>query len=254
LVFIPGLSLESSSFAMAMARLHPQFTCIGYELPTGDGDGANLSRYRVSELRDDLFTVLDHLHIERAYVVGYSFGSMIALAALAEQPHRFGRAMLVNGFARRSLAWAEVLLAHFVRYFPWRVAQVPGFHALVRRHNVELYGGRPPEELEHFCTAEGKPLLRTFAPRALLMHRTDLRPLLGRITQPVLLIHGDRDRLVSRAHQDELKRGLPNAARAEIERCGHYPQLTRPEVFTEIVRQFLTPATCAATCDVPGCP
>jgi pimeloyl-ACP methyl ester carboxylesterase len=42
-------------------------------------------------------------------------------------------------------------------------------------------------------------------------------------------------------YQAELQRGLPCATRAEIENCGHYPQLTRPEVFAEIIRQFLTP-------------
>jgi pimeloyl-ACP methyl ester carboxylesterase len=242
LIFIPGLSLESTSFAMPMAQLHEQFTCIGYELPTS-ADAA-LRRYRHQDLRADLFALLDHLHVDRCYLLGFSFGSTIALAALASQPQRFPRAALVAGFARRTLAWAEVLLLHWLRYCPGRIANVPGFRALVRRHNRELYAARSAEEFDCFCAAECDPLLRTFAARALLMHRTDLRPLLGDIRQPVLLVHGRRDPLVGRAHQDELKRGLPNAALAEIEDCGHYPQLTHPEVFTEVIRQFLTPAPC----------
>jgi len=75
-----------------------------------------------------------------------------------------------------------------------------------------------------------------------------MRPLLSRIEQPMLLIHGDCDHLVPQKAQEELKAGLPNAARAEIEHCGHYPQLTHPGAFTEIVRQFLTPAMCPAEC------
>lgn len=239
LIFIPGLSLESTSFAMAMDRLRTQFTCIGYELPTADD--ADLTRYRHRDLRDDLLALVDHLRIERSYLLGFSFGATIALAAMAEAPRRFARALLVGGFARRPLAWAEVLLAHWIRYCPGRIARVPGFAALVRRHNAELYAGRPAGELEHFCAAEGAPLLRTFAARALLMHRTDLRPLLEQIQQPVLLIHGERDPLVGLGLQDELRRGLPNAARAAIENCGHYPQLTHPEVFSAVVREFLTP-------------
>jgi pimeloyl-[acyl-carrier protein] methyl ester esterase len=244
LIFIPGLSLESTSFAMAMARLHTQFTCIGYELPTATD--TDLTRYRHRDLRDDLLALIDHLRIERGYLLGFSFGATIALTTLAAAPRRLPRALLVGGFARRPLAWAEVLLAHWMRYCPGRIAHVPGFSALVRRHNAELYADRPADELDLFCAAECAPLLRTFAARALLMHRTDLRPILGQIHQPVLLVHGERDPLVGRAYQDELKRGLANAALAGIENCGHYPQLTHPELFSAVVREFLTPAMCPA--------
>jgi pimeloyl-ACP methyl ester carboxylesterase len=245
LVFIPGLSLESTSFVMAMSRLRTHFRCVGYELPTGDA--ANLTRYRHQDLRDDLFALLDHLRLERCYLLGFSFGATVALAALADQPRRFPRAVLVGGFARRPLAWTEVMLAHWARYWPGRVAALPFADHAIRRHNIELYATRPPSELDHFCAAELQPLLRTVAARALLMHRTDLRPLLARIAQPTLLIYGDRDTHVGRLYKDELKQALPNAARAEIESCGHYPQRTHPELFTEITRQFLTPE-----CHEPG--
>ena len=247
-VFIPGLSLESTSFVIPMAALQAQFTCIGYELPSGVGDGANLAGYSHANLRDDLVALLDQLRIDRCYLVGFSFGSTIALAAFAHQPRRFPRGILVGGFARRPLAWAEVMLAHFARYLPNCVADVPGFARRVRRHNEPLFASRPPEELADFCAMEGSRPLRTVAKRALLMHRIDMRPLLSRIEQPMLLIHGDCDHLVPQKAQEELKAGLPNAARAEIEHCGHYPQLTHPGAFTEIVRQFLTPAMCPAEC------
>jgi pimeloyl-ACP methyl ester carboxylesterase len=240
LIFIPGLSLESTSFVMAMARLHSQFRCIGYELPTATD--ASLAGYRHADLRDDLLALVDHLQLDRCYLLGFSFGSTIALAALADQPRRFARAVLVGGFARRPLAWAEVMLAHWLRYCPGRLGIVPGLDTLVRRHNAELFASRPAGELEHFCAEEGRPLLRTVASRALLMHRTDLRPLLGQVRQPTLLVYGDRDGHVPRPYQDELKRDLPSAARAEIEDCGHYPQLTQPDVFSAIIHQFLTPS------------
>lgn len=243
-MFVPGLSLESTSFAMTMSRLQPHFRCIGYELPTGDGDGANLSAYRHRDLPDDLLALLDHLQIDRCYLLGFSFGSTIALSALTDQPRRFPRAVLLGGFARRPLAWAEVMLAHWLRYCPGRIANLPLADRVIRSHNTELFAARPAGELDHFCAAELRPLLRTFAARALLMHHRDVRPLLGRIHQPTMLVYGDRDSLVGKACRDELAAGLPGAAHAEIENCGHYPQLTHPEAFVEIVRQFLTPAAC----------
>jgi pimeloyl-ACP methyl ester carboxylesterase len=243
LVFIPGLSLESTSFVMAMSRLHTQFQCVGYELPTGAGDGVSLTRYGHRHLRDDLFALLDHLRLERCYLLGFSFGATVALAALGGQPRRFPRAVLVGGFARRPLVWTEVMVAHWARYWPGRVGALPLADRAIRRHNAEFFATRPPGELDHFCAEELRPRLRTIAARALLMHQTDLRPTLARITQPTLLVYGDGDTHVGRVYRDELKQGLPNAARAEIENCAHYPQLTHPEVFTEITRRFLTPSS-----------
>jgi pimeloyl-ACP methyl ester carboxylesterase len=238
--------LESTPFVMPMARLQSEFRCIGYELPTGADDGATPASYRHRDLRSDLLALLDHLGIDRCYLLGFSFGSTVALAALAEQPRRFPRAVLLGGFARRKLAWTEVLAAHFLRYAPGRIANLPLVEPMIRRHNAELFATRPPAEFDHFCSVECRPILRAWAARALLMHHTDLRPLLPAIAQPTLLVYGDRDPLVPRRYQDELKGGLANAARAEIENCGHYPQLTHPEIFSEVVHRFLTPATCPA--------
>ena len=80
---------------------------------------------------------------------------------------------------------------------------------------------------------------------ALLLHRLDLRPILAGIRQPVLLVCGDGDPLVSRSCEEDLLTGLPNVRRVELCRCGHNPLFTHPEVLAEVVRGFLTPPPCA---------
>lgn len=42
---------------------------------------ADLANYRHGKLVDDLFAVLDHEKLSETYLLGYSFGSTIALAA-----------------------------------------------------------------------------------------------------------------------------------------------------------------------------
>src|SRR5436309_2539033 len=85
------------------------------------------------------------------------------------------------------------------------------------------------------------PIMSAVARRALLLHQTDLRPLLPRIRQPVLLACGDLDPLVNRGCEETLLRGLPQARRIELSACGHNPQFTHPEILAELVRHFLTP-------------
>lgn len=238
LVLIPGMGMDSLGFVMPMARLQAQFRCVSFDLPDGESDGARLMTYRHADLVADLFALLDHLSIRRCVLLGASFGSTIALAALHAQPDRFTRAIVQGGFARRPLAFAEVLAASFARFLPGRLGHLPFVRQVLEHNQKTPFLQREPEVWDFFVEQNFKIPLRAFAMRALMVHRIDLRPILRAIAQPVLMVCGDHDPLVGKACEEELKEGLPRVARAEIESCGHLPQFTHPEVLAEIVRQF----------------
>jgi pimeloyl-ACP methyl ester carboxylesterase len=243
LLLIPGLSDDARSFVLLSALLTRHFRCIAYDLPAGGADGARLARYAHADLVADALALLDHVGARQSYVLGASFGSTIALAALHTAAHRLPRAVLQGGFARRPLAPAEVLLAHLARYWPGRMRELPFYIATMSRPHYEPFRTRAPEVWEYFLTRWGSPPMAAVARRALLLHRTDLRPFLPHIQQPILLACGDEDPLVNRNCEDVLLRGLPSASRIELSQCGHNPQFTHPEVLAEIVRQFLTPSS-----------
>jgi pimeloyl-ACP methyl ester carboxylesterase len=241
LVLIPGMGLDAVGFVMLMARLHAHFRCVSFDLPEGADDGARLMTYRHADHVADLFALLDHLAIRECILLGSSFGSTVALAALQAEPRRFPRAIVQGGFARRRLAPAEVLAASFARFFPGRLAHLP-FARQVLEHNQRApFEDREPDVWDFFVAQNLRIPLRAFAARVLLIHRLDLRPILPTIKQPMLMVCGDRDPLVGKACEAELKQGLPVVSRAEIENCGHMPQLTHPEVMAEVVRQYLLP-------------
>src|SRR5947209_22929 len=143
LLLIPGLSDDARSFVLLSALLSKHFRCVAYDMPAGRGDGARLRRTTHAGLVEDAFALLDHLGIRQSYVLGCSFGSTVALAALAAQPERFPRAVLQGGFAHRRLAPAEVLLARLVRYLPGRTRSLPFRNALLRRTHHGPFVGRP---------------------------------------------------------------------------------------------------------------
>jgi pimeloyl-ACP methyl ester carboxylesterase len=241
LLFIPGLSDDALSFVMPIALLSRHFRCVAYDLPTGRADGARLGRYRHADYVADVFALLDHLGARRSYLLGASFGSTIALAALRAAPERLPRGILVCGFAHRRLAPAELLLARLARYWPGPACRLPFRGSLLRRTHFGPFAGRGPEVWDYFLRRWGSPPLAAVARRAAVLHGVDLRPVLPEIRQPVLLICGEGDPLVSPSCEEELLRGLPRAGRVELSRCGHVPQFTHPEVLAEVVRRFLTP-------------
>jgi 3-oxoadipate enol-lactonase len=240
LLFVPGLSDRGNIFVMLTALLSRDFRCITYDLPVGGGDGARLHRITHTGLVADALTLLEHLHIRQSYLYGASFGSTVVLRLLRDDPPRFPRAVLQGGFARRPLSRAEWLLARTARHWRGTMNHLPLFQWLQHQAHFGPFAGRP-SEVWHYYLDDDRPIAAV-ATHALLLHATDLRPMLSEVRQPVLLVCGDCDPLVSRQCEDVLLEGLPNAGRVEIGGCGHLPYLSHPEALADVVRQFLTPS------------
>jgi pimeloyl-ACP methyl ester carboxylesterase len=241
LVFIHGLADLAKSFVLMMEPLRRHFTCVGYELPDGGGDGARLGAYRHRHLVADLFALLDHLGFARSYLFGSSFGSTIALAALAEAPQRLPRAVLQGGFACRGLARWEHFLCSFARYWRGPMRTFPLRGRLDYPADVRSFARVPSEHWTFLKSNTGAVSKAATARRGLMVPRIDLRPLLPKILQPVLLVCGEEDYIVPRVCEAPLMDGLPKVERVEFPSCGHYPQYTHAPVLAEVVRRFLTP-------------
>lgn len=242
LVLIPGPAMDAHAFVMLMPRLQAHFRCVSFSLPNGTDDGAHLMTYRHADLVADLFALLDHLSIRQCFLMGTSFGASLALAALHAQPARFSHSILQGGFTRFPLTRAELLAASFARFLPGRLGHLPFTRQILEYGQRDWFQVREPEVLDFFIQHHLRTPVRALATWMLMLHKLDLRPILPAIRQPVLMVCGDHDTLIGKARDEELKQCLPMAARAEIEKCGHVPQLTHPEVLAEVVRQFLLPA------------
>jgi pimeloyl-ACP methyl ester carboxylesterase len=241
LLFVPGLADGPLNFVPILARLAQQFRCLTYALPSGRDDGARLDQYTHADLVADLGALLDHAGVRQSYLFGSSFGSTIVLAALHAHPERFPRAILQGGFARRTLAPAERLLAGMAYWWPGRMHHLPLHRAILQRGHAGPFAGCAPELWPFFLEQNGSAPIAAVARRALLLHRLDLRPLLPDIRQPLMLVCGEHDPLVGKECEEVLQRGLPNAGRVEIRGCGHFPYLTHADLLAAVVCDFLTP-------------
>ena len=67
----------------------------------------------------------------------------------------------------------------------------------------------------------------------------DLRPRLGEIRVPALVVTGAQDRAVTVARAKELANGLREGKLRVIEKSGHYPFIEAPDQFLAGVREFL---------------
>lgn len=66
----------------------------------------------------------------------------------------------------------------------------------------------------------------------------DFRPLLGRIEQPTLIVHGAHSHLYDAGTAEHLARSLPNAEALRFDGSGHAPHIEEPEKFNAAIRTF----------------
>ena len=77
----------------------------------------------------------------------------------------------------------------------------------------------------------------------------DLRPELGKVTAPVLVLVGEHDEATPPPMSRELAAGLPNARLKVIPGCAHVPQLQSPEIFLDAIGDFLAAPKAPITAD-----
>ena len=236
---VPGICCTRRVYAPLAVELAKSFRVVQYDLPgIAEGDGADLKRYAVEDYPSDLFHLADHLGDDRFAVIGHSFGVSVSLRSMHVQPDRVPKAILAGGFAHRPLEFAERMMVRTLGSLPGSMGRIPMMNAVTRyNHGRELRFRE--EALVDFLVREvGSTKLRTAAAQALAVHHTDLRELAPEIRSHALILHGYDDRVVTTAHAAELANSLPNVEIMLVPRCGHNPQLNRPELMAHAAQRL----------------
>ncbi len=76
-------------------------------------------------------------------------------------------------------------------------------------------------------------------PPARALAELDLRPELGKVDVPVLVLVGEHDEATPPPMSHELAAGLPQARLMIIPGCAHVPQLQSPQLFLDAIGDFL---------------
>ena len=71
------------------------------------------------------------------------------------------------------------------------------------------------------------------------MNQFDLQGRLGQVRAPVLVISGERDRLFSAEHGNEIAQEIAGSSYAMIPGAGHLSSLDTPDQFNRLLSDFL---------------
>jgi pimeloyl-ACP methyl ester carboxylesterase len=213
---------------------------VGY----GRSDARTNGVYTVESNARELLALLDAEELREVVLVGWSYGGGIAIVATREDPSRISHLVLVGsvGAGVEDRDAPPRLVMEFMAAFglPW-LARVP---PLDRRVRAAFLGvafapepvpdGAPaladanfarPHTLET-ATSEGRDL----------GGEADLDP--GAIERPILVVHGDGDRLVPLAVAEGLARRSRRAELWVVPGGGHALPVTRPGELAERIVAF----------------
>ncbi|MFD7976581.1 alpha/beta fold hydrolase [Streptomyces sp. NPDC059071] len=188
---------------------------------------------------DDIRELLDHLGVERAALVGSSFGGEVALEFTVRHPGRTTALALLCAAAPGHEAGPE-LREFFTRE---RALLVDGDIAAAADLNVDFWLGPDAD-------ADARELVRRMQTRAFELQLpapdefapgdvevTDAD--LAAIGVPVLVATGAHDVPDFRAIGDRLARLFPDVRRIELDRAGHLPAVEHPEETAKLLLDFL---------------
>jgi pimeloyl-ACP methyl ester carboxylesterase len=197
----------------------------------------------VETLADDVERLAAYLGLEDAIGIGWSLGAAVLWHVLAgPASRRFAGAVIVDMTARvlNDGDWQLGLSSAICDARSRAIEE--DFGAFAASAGASIFAQPLDAASRPLASWAGEEFART-DPEAVgslwaSLVGEDFRPMLGKIRQPTLIVHGAQSHLYGAGTADHLVRALPNARAVTFERSGHAPHLEQPDLFNRIVRDF----------------
>jgi 3-oxoadipate enol-lactonase len=242
ILFWPSLLMSGSMWADQAEYFADRYTVILVD-PPGHGDSQALRRmFRFEDCAHSIEQILDSLGIERAHVVGNSWGGMIGGTFAALYPHRAAASVLMNATASR----ANIRQTVEFRLLTETVRILGRFREPLTTRAVKAFVGptimRERPQVEQTIRAELREINVDsvyWAVNSVVPARPDQRELLGRITTPVLVVAGREDPTFPVPETQLMAGAIPGAEFVIMENTGHLAALERPREVNALIDEFL---------------
>lgn len=156
----------------------------------------------------------------RAHVVGHSMGGQLALHLAARFPGRVERLVLVDAAGIPRPLGPRGLLRFAREVSPPRRWGDPAFLPVILGDSLRAGPLTVLRALSHIV-------------------RDDVRPLLGEVEAPTLVVWGEGDHIVPLEHGRTMRERIPGSRLLVLKRAAHNPMVDRPEDFNAAVLSFL---------------
>jgi pimeloyl-[acyl-carrier protein] methyl ester esterase len=239
LVLLHGWGMHGGIWDGLREPLAQKFRLHVVDLP-GYGASAHREPYTLEELANAVAQATP----QPAHVCGWSLGGQVALRLALDLPGHVGKLVLLGTTPcfRQRADWPhgmdDATMQEFARSLEQDYAGT-----LKRFLSLQARSGDDAREVIAALRAKlferGEPSLDTLRAGLAILHGLDLREEVGAITQPVLVLHGERDTLTPPQAGEWLARHLPRAALAMVGGSAHAPFLSHRIETLNAIERFL---------------
>lgn len=248
LVFIHGAMGDWRSWGGQWPAFRPHFDCISYSRRYSFPNHNDMPSPDHGALHEalDLALLLDAMGLERATLVGSSYGAFTALALAVQSPQRVQAVVAV-----------EPPMMKYAHCTPQGRAVAEAFRReVIEPANAAFQAGQDERAAQimtgginggHSAVNTGEAMarrLQNLRAMKMLALSSDEFPLLtplqlGQLAMPVLLLAGQQTQPVHRAIFENVCAAMPQARHAWIEGAGHGVTREQPDAFNRLVLDFL---------------
>jgi proline iminopeptidase len=249
----PGFAVD---YMLPVADVFPSHRRILLEQRgTGRTRGAKLAAgdMTLAAVVQDVEALRVHLQQERLFLVGHSWGGMLAMAYAATHPDRIDRLILIDsgGPTLEFATWFEDNIrarlrpedVEAERY--WKEAAKRGVSA----DKAEIESVKAITPAYFFDRAKGLAFAAQLPDNALdaegsatlfadLAKSYDVRAGLRALDRPTLIVHGHQDPIGDKTAED-LHALIKSSTLIYLDKCGHFPWLEKPDAFRKAISDFL---------------
>jgi abhydrolase domain-containing protein 6 len=243
IVLIHGYTANKDNWTRFVRYIPKEYRVIAFDMPGhGDNDKSVDKTYSIDYMVSNLDQAVNSLGIQKFHLAGSSMGGWISIFYATQYPQKvisvcvLDNAGLMNVSPQPSDLQLEVSKGHnpfiitsrdnfdeFLKYafykqpfYPWPIVSVLSDRAIASNDFYQKVGNE------------------------FLNQSTDIYPLLAGINTPVLVIWGDKDRILHVSTTEVLKKSLPNSEIVIMKDCGHLPMMERPEETAGYYVSFLS--------------
>ena len=237
LLLLHGFTIDSRVWELQIDALSEDFTVVSWDAPGAGQSSDPPETFSLSDWADCISALLDSAHVEKAHILGLSWGGILAQEFYHRHSHRVLSLILAGAYAGWKGSLPQPVVEERLETCLRDASLQP--REFVSKYLPGMFGDSPsPEAREKLANTMSDFHPVGFRLMAMSSANADTRNILPTIKVPTLLIWGEKDKRspISVAHQ--MHAAIPGSKLYVIKEAGHVCNLEAPAQFNKIVKDF----------------
>lgn len=239
-VFVHGHPFDQSMWDPQVEALSWNYRVVTLDLRGyGASDVPDVEATTLETMANDIKSLLDHLGIQKAVVVGLSMGGQIAMAFADMFPERLAGLVLAATFAEGETPEGAVARRAMADRFVKEGSVLPGGEMLPKLLAAASVKRDPALAIKVYAMiANTPPAGAAAALRGRALRKDYLDPL-RQIAVPALIVVGTEDQFSPIERAKRMREAIPDSRLEVFNGIGHMPNLEAPERFNALLHEYL---------------